>query len=71
MYYSTKEPKDMGEWCDVCNDLLKHCFHGNYGSDECMCELCKDYSPFEYIEDTTEQEEDILKKINNKPRNNI
>ena len=69
MNYSTKEPKDV-EWCDICEDLLNHCFHGNYGSDTCMCELCVDYSLNEYIEDTTEQEEDILKKINNKPRNN-
>ena len=70
MYYSTEEPKDMGEWCDVCNDLLKYCFHGNYGSDTCICELC--IEPIELLteRDCNEYEEDILKKINNKPRNN-
>ena len=30
MEYSTKNPKDVGKWCDVCEDLYAYCYHGNW-----------------------------------------
>ena len=72
MYYSTKEPKDMGKWCDVCNDSYSHCYHGRWKNgmeDLDYLEGAIEIEKEKYeIEDLDEQ--DILKKINNKPRNN-
>ena len=68
MEYSTKNPKDVGKWCDVCEDLYAYCYHGNWENYE---------EGFDYLESSIDNEEytnemkdlnekDIFKKINNK-----